>query len=338
MRAALLPLCIVSTLAGECLAQSVVVPFANAAARGSACSVTVTNSAGRTYMVGIPASELTGIPPGSLINGVSFRLGVGTAGWPAVDTTWLIYDITVGYALPMSSWTTTFASNFVNTPIAPLLVRTGPMVIEANAFPNNPSLPAPQPNVFSDFFFDFQKTLPYVGGDLGIFIVHNGSNQAGTSACLDYVASAPPGVVGYLAQSYQAASGTLQGFNIARVHYGYGGGCPGTGGMVPMLVLSNNVAGGGSATLGIANAPAGGVALQVVGARSSSVGLGNGCTLLANPTVVLPAVLSSKGRNLLTTSFPPGLSLTAYAQAFVIDAGAPGGFSATNGVTLTVSP
>jgi hypothetical protein len=80
------------------------------------------------------------------------------------------------------------------------------------------------------------------------------------------------------------------------------------------------------------------VALYVVGARSSSTMLSNGCTLLATPTLLIPAALSAKGRHALAASFPPGLSLTAYVQAFVIDGGAPGGFSATNGVTLTVSP
>jgi hypothetical protein len=145
--------------------------------------------------------------------------------------------------------------------------------------------------------------------------------------------------VGFAATTYQATVGqNLNAITIQRIHYGYGGGCAGTGGMVPMLVQSGDVTGGGNVNFAIGNAPPNSVALYVVGARPSSVGLSNGCTLLATPTILFPAGLNANGRNSLKASFPAGLSLTAYVQAFVIDAGAPGGFSGTNGVTLTVSP
>jgi hypothetical protein len=108
--------------------------------------------------------------------------------------------------------------------------------------------------------------------------------------------------------------------------------------MVPMLVQSNDVTAGGSVTFSVANAPANSVAIYAVGASSSSVGLPHGCTLLTTPTIVFPVALNANGRNLFAATFPPGLSLKAHAQVFVIDAGARGGFSATNGVTLTVSP
>jgi hypothetical protein len=328
---------------GDILAQSVVVPNANANVRGVAGLNTLTRDTGnpRTYMLGYPATELAGIPPGSIITGVSFRSdmtpGFNAPTWPPVDTTWSNYEVTVGYAVPPGSWTGTFANNFMNTPIAPVLVRTGPMVIEPGSFTFNGSLPPPVPNRFSDFFWDFQKPFPYIGGDLGILFTHPGSNQTG-AYYLDYINSAAATGVGFSTTTFQAASGTSTVFCITRIHYGYGGGCPGTGGMVPNLVQTNDVTGGGSVSFAIGNAVANGIALYVVGARPSSVMLSNGCTLLTTPTILIPAGLSAKGRNTLATSFPPGLSLTAYVQAFVVDAGAPGGFAATNGTTLTVMP
>jgi hypothetical protein len=229
-------------------------------------------------------------------------------------------------------------SNFATTPLPPVLARTGPMVVEPGAWLNNAALPAPQPNPFGDFFWDFQKPFLYIGGDLALLFTHSGSNQAASFTYHDYVTS-PPGAVAYTASAFQSLTGTAStSFLIPRIHYGYGTGCPGTGGMTPNLVQSNNVTGGGSVTFGLANASASTVALYVVGATSASLPLPNGCTLLATPTIVFTALLSAKGRNALPASFPPGLSLVAYVQAFVLDAGAVGGYSATNGVTLTVSP
>jgi hypothetical protein len=329
-----------SVLTAAASAQSVVVPNANANARGTTNLNTLVRDVGqaRTFMMGIPASDLMGIPIGALINGVSLRAYAGAAAtWPTVDTTWATYEVTLGYAIPLASWTGTFATNWMNTPIPPMLVRTGSMVIEPGTFPAVANLPAPQPNAWGDFFWDFQKTYPYLGGDLAILFTHTGSDQASVTF-LDANNSAPATGVGFYQTSFQAPSGMMQPCNIMRIHYGYGGGCAGTGGMVPMLVQTNDVTGGGNVSFGIGNAPAGGVALYVVGGRSQSVPLSNGCTLLTSPTIIIPAVLSAKGRNLFATSFPPGLSLTAYVQVFVVDAGAPGGFSATNGVTLTVNP
>ena len=51
----------------------------------------------------------------------------------------------------------------------------------------------------------------------------------------------------------------------------------------------------------------------------------------------VPLTLNGNGRASFVASFPPGLALSARVQAFVIDTGAPGGYSASNGVTLTVT-
>jgi hypothetical protein len=50
---------------------------------------------------------------------------------------------------------------------------------------------------------------------------------------------------------------------------------------------------------------------------------------------VLPATLTAKGRFLLALNVPASAFGSVEAQGFVLDAGAPGGFTSTNGVTLT---
>jgi hypothetical protein len=211
------------------------------------------------------------------------------------------------------------------------------MVIEGGSF-KHLGLPAPQANPFGDFYWDFQKTFPYAGGDLGILFTHPSSDQP-NPPLIDCVTNMPAAGAFLYSMTYQAVTGVSTNWTtITRIHYGYGAGCPGSGGMVPNLVQSNDVTSGGSMSFGVANAPPGAVAIYVVGASTANVGLPNGCTALTNPTMLFPVVLSARGRNAFPASFPPGLSLKAYAQVFVRDAGAPGGWSATNGVMLTVSP
>jgi hypothetical protein len=122
--AALLCLCTTSVLA-----QSVVVPAASANTSGTSGLNTLTRNSGnpRTYMLGVNASELAGIPVGEMIVGVSFRAYSGTAAaWPVADVSWSDYEVSVGPCIPTTTFTTTFASNFL---VPPVLVRDGAMVI-----------------------------------------------------------------------------------------------------------------------------------------------------------------------------------------------------------------
>src|SRR5690606_34273828 len=268
-----------------------------------------------TYMLGIDASHLTGIPVGSIINGVSFRTNVSTsnpASWPAVDTTWTPYDVLIGPAIPINSWTTTFMSNFAATPT---VARAGAMVITPGTYTTNTGLPAPQPNPWGEFFWDFQTPFTYTGGDLAIYFAHPGSDQA-NQVFFDTVASAPAaGYAAYSASAYQAATGASASFFITRIHYGYGAGCPGTGGLTPNLVQTNNTTGGGTVKFSIANAPANAPAAYAIGVGRTSVTLPNGCTLLTNPAVLLPVALDNHGRFLLSLNVPAGVIGTLNVQA-----------------------
>jgi hypothetical protein len=325
-------------LGGFALAQSVVAPNANANARGTGGLNTITRGTGnpRTCQLGIAASQLTGIPAGSIINGVSFRSNITASNpplLPPVVVNWADYEITVGDAIPIGTWTTTFATNMSNT----VMVRDGPMKIQPNTYSNNTALPAPQPNPFGNFFFDFQQPFTYNGGDLAILLTHPGSDNA-TALFFDTVASDNVNVRSLTGTGFQIPTGAAATFSIPRIHYGSGQSCPGSGGLRPNLVLSNNVTGGGDATFAVTNGPAGAAGLFVIGFGTGTFPLPNGCNLYVIPSATLPYALDANGTFFLTLTFPAGASAVVSVQAAVIDAGAPGGFSATNAVTLTINP
>jgi len=166
----LVRLAVALVAAGPAMAQSVVVPNANANVRGTSQLNTLVRNSGnpRTYQLGIAAGQLAGIPAGSCINGVSFRAMVfasNPAVWPSpAPANWTDYEIMLGDAIPLASWTGTFATNMMNaTP-----VRSGAMTIPVGVWLHTNGLPAPQPNPWGDFFFDFQRPFPYGGGDLAL--------------------------------------------------------------------------------------------------------------------------------------------------------------------------
>jgi hypothetical protein len=334
------PALLVLVLATKLAAQSVIVPASAAATRGPSGLNTLVRDSGqpRTYMLGINASELAGIPPGSLINGVSFRSYVGTASpasWPTADVTWTNYDISVGPAIPTASMTGTFQTNFSSPPVQ---VRTGPMVISAaTPWPNNASLPAPQPNPFGEFYFDFQVPYLYLGGDLAILFTHNGSNQTGGYTYLEYVTTTGnvPGVA-FTQAVYQGTAGTVTtSFCIPRIHFGHGTGCPGSGGMVPNLVQSQNTAGGlgGPIVMALANAPASTAGIYAFGFTPLMLPMPNGCNLWMVPVASNLVILDNHGRGNMTINVPPAVTGGFDAQAVVLDPLGPSGYTASNAIS-----
>jgi hypothetical protein len=216
--------------------------------------------------------------------------------------------------------------------LPPTLVRSGPMLIEAGKFTHNPALTGTQPNAFGDFYWDFQNAFTYLGGDLAILFTHTG--QAGSVIFLDYVTV--PTTVAWLGSGYQATTGgAVHVACIARLHYGYGSPCPGTGGALPNLVITNDTTGGGNTTLALANAPANALAAFALGTIKVPLPLPNGCSLQTPPILVLPVTLGPQGRHSQTLSVPASAFGRVEIQGLVLDAGAPGGFTTTNGVTFT---
>ena len=326
---------VAASAAGLC-AQSVVVPNANATTSSTGVLNNPLRNSGnpRTYMMGINASELTGIPIGSLINGVSMRAGHTTtnaAVWPSNDVTFVDYEVRIGDVIPTATWTSTFANNFVGTPT---LARDGVMVVDTGAFQNNVAAPAANP--WGTFYWDFQTPFVYTGGDLGIHFTHPGSNDP-TSIFFEQVAS--NAAVHGTAMTYAGFQATTASslnyvFCVVRLHYGYGPvtGCPGTNGLTPNLVQSENTNGGGTIRLQAANAPANAPAVYVWGFGRQTVPLQNGCSLLTVPVATTFVLLDHNGRGEVQIQAPPGLQVQFNAQLFVLDAGNPAGFTLSNGV------
>jgi hypothetical protein len=123
-------------------------------------------------------------------------------------------------------------------------------------------------------------------------------------------------------------------FCVLRVHYGYGpvAGCPGTGGMSPNLVQSGNVTGGGTIYMTVSNALPNTVGLFILGLGRIPAQLPNGCAMLTPPVSTLITLFDPVGRSRMTINVPPSVTGGFTAQALVLDAGGPGGYTATNGV------
>ncbi|MBK9384932.1 MAG: hypothetical protein IPN34_08965 [Planctomycetes bacterium] len=330
---------LLALVAAPCVSgQSLVVPAANATARGTGGLNTLTRDSGnaRTYMLGIDAAQhLAGLPIGAVITGLSFRSSITTsnpASWPAVDATWASYEIQVGSAIPVASWTGAFASNFSSPP---QLVRSGPMLITTGTYSNNTGLSAPTPNTWGEFYFDFQTPYVYAGGDLGIYFTHGGSSIVG-ALFLDYVASnAANGFVAYSQTVFQGTAGASANACIPRLHYGYGAGCPGTSGTAPVLVSAGDLLGGGTARLAVGNAVAGQLGLFLLGSGRTQLPLFGSCNLLVLPLETLPFTLDANGRFALSQPVAPGILGTLDIQALTVDPGAPNGLVLANGVGFT---
>ncbi len=124
----------------------------------------------------------------------------------------------------------------------------------------------------------------------------------------------------------------------------FGSGCAGSGGFVPRLDVTGSPAIGGQVRVTLDQALGGASAFFVVGQGSAELSMGFGCSLNVAPPlapIVGPFVTTGAGagNGLLTvaTTMPATSPSGAFAvQAFIIDAGAAGGFTNSNGVSFTI--
>jgi hypothetical protein len=321
------------------LSQSVVVvPGANSTTRGTTDLDVLTRAAGShgTYMMGIGAQELALIQSGAILTGISFRAAPAavTTSWPASVTSFSEYSISIGDAVPMDAWQTTFASNFFRAPVS---VRSGAMVIEAKSIPALASVPVKQANEFSEFYWDLEEPFSYSGGNLAILITHKGGSRTSGTCPFDAVASGG-NTRALSADTYKAATGASAAFCVVRLHFGTGNGCPGTRGKVPNFVLSNDVLSGGSATFAVSNGPPNAPAVYALGTHGWSWTLPNGCWVYHDAAVMVPVTLSGYGRATLKGTFQSGVYGAVYGQVFVLDPGATYGLSGSLAATLLVWP
>lgn len=123
--------------------------------------------------------------------------------------------------------------------------------------------------------------------------------------------------------------------------YGYGYGCPGSGGFIPRLEVTGCVATGtGSLSFSLTDCYGGQLSVLVAGFGPTWYGLGHGCPLLVLPSAV-PASFAflggvGPGAGSATASIQVDaiqIPFDVFVQAFVGDA-VPGGFTASNAIVI----
>lgn len=121
----------------------------------------------------------------------------------------------------------------------------------------------------------------------------------------------------------------------------FGSGCPGSGGFVPVLTFTGCPDVGQPVTLGIKKGKGGAAAIILLGASTANLPIGFGCSLLVFPVVPSPITVTlagggnGNGSTSIATAYPPAAALVSFAlQSFVIDAGSPLGYAASNGIIV----
>jgi len=333
-------------LLGTVTAQSVVVPASVATTPTGLWLNSLVREFTRTFQMGLAASELSSIPVGASIVGMSLRAGIHStnpATWPATAATWQNYEITLAEAaVPLSQWSTTCATNMKN----PILVRAGPLTIPAGTWAD---LKGPASNPFDTYYFDFQKPYTYQGGDLVIHITHDGNNVA-SAIYQERAADQPTGHgVGAYASTFRSPTVTSRtGPMVTRLHWGIGAGmCVGTGGHAPFFIVSHSLVKPtpppGTVNFAITNGLGGATGFLMIGLLRTSIPLPNGCRLLVAPIVgTIPFWFKQtgpgNGRQDFNLTFPPNVLGAFELQAAVIDPGANGGYVGTNSASFALKP
>lgn len=150
----------------------------------------------------------------------------------------------------------------------------------------------------------------------------------------------------YFTATIRDAAGTVvgQGFfkKVITVCAGgpvseFGVGCVGTVGVAPVLTGIGCATPGGPLTIAITDGVPNSQAVLFIGVAPLSSDIGGGCTLYLNPLIPLFLPLDATGSVTIPAVIPVTSPLaTALLQAFNGDGGAPLGFTASNGLSVTI--
>lgn len=336
--------CLALAVCSTLTAQSIVVPTAaEFVSQLPGGYTTLVRSAARTYLVAIEASELVNIPIGDVLVGMSFRCGTNTVqpfpNQASGSLDFTDFTITIGSCIPPATITyggtpaPQISSVWVGTPS---VARTGPLSIPNGTFVHNNVSPPP----FSEYYFEFQNPVLYLGGDLAILVERSASNNSATGT----FEGAPNGS---RAGNYAFGNNVDHGTDLAyvntplitRLHHGYGAGCPGTGGLIPICIQNANLTGGlgGNILFTATNIPPNTFGVFALGWNRAALPLGNGCVLFVNPRVATFMAFGPSGSGVVNLHVPAGFSLTFDAQFGLVDGGALGGLTVTNAVEPRVN-
>lgn len=137
---------------------------------GSGNLIPLGASTGGTYLALYGANQLSAVPPGSLVTAIQLRLrNAETAAWPPTNASFTQYDIRMAAsALTPATMSATFASNM----ISPVLVRSGALSLNANAYTAGAS--GTTPEAWGPMI-SFTTPFVYQGGPLAIEFRNSGT-------------------------------------------------------------------------------------------------------------------------------------------------------------------
>jgi hypothetical protein len=194
-------------------ADTIVVPNANATTNGATIIGGPMQDVAITYQWVFPASQFAGLPVGSQITDIGFRLPGGAGTSPASPLVYPEYDIQLSRpANPFPTLNSTFAANL--GPDA-TLVRSGPLTVPAGAF---------QGGVGPNPFFDIEFTTPYTykGGDLLVTLSHVDATSGFGFGFANDAGSVTDGLSNTnLNNSFNATSGETNFFNYPITQFSF---------------------------------------------------------------------------------------------------------------------
>ncbi|MCB9508320.1 MAG: VCBS repeat-containing protein [Myxococcales bacterium] len=120
----------------------------------------------------------------------------------------------------------------------------------------------------------------------------------------------------------------------------YGSGCAGSGGITPTLGLAGCATPGGTLNFTVDRALGGSTAVLILSLLPADLPF-KGCTLLVQPTLLLPLPLGGSGAGKGKVQFPATLTvptplISVYVQAFVADPGASHGWASSAAVEIAI--
>jgi hypothetical protein len=163
----------------------------------------------RRFQMTIDEAAL-GIPVGSRITGIAFRLNNSTTqAWPESNISIADYEVRMGRGVPAATMSSTYANNISE----PVLVRDGVLNLSKGVFPASNSASTPED---WGIVIPLATTVPYLGGPLCFDINYTGSGLA--NVFMDAPLSAA-GITGLYATSRSAATGSLTNAPVTRIFY-----------------------------------------------------------------------------------------------------------------------
>lgn len=167
----------------------------------------------RRYMMVFDPRALQGIPPGSTLTGIRFRLdSFNGAAWPPANISFADYELRISAAATSAA---TMSINYANNISGPqTLVRNGALVISAGAFAAGAT-----PRPFGPLISFNSQSFVYNGGSLCLDFNHTGTGSIVTGFMDGSAATASEFVNGLYATNRSAATGDLTSYPIIEFEY-----------------------------------------------------------------------------------------------------------------------